>query len=70
VQWFIFYMKNPDLSQCYLLNEDPPEFLEVKWSTWDTLLSETVPVKEPMFKLLRGIAEPAISHFLQHLKST
>jgi len=70
VQWFVFFMRNPDLGQCYLNNEDPPEFVDVKWSDWDSLLSETVVFKENMFRSLRSLTDPIIAQYLHNLQAS
>lgn len=69
VQWFVFYMSNPDLSQCRLDFEEVPEFTQVKWGDWDFLLKECPDMKLEMFKVLRGVVEPHINAFLKDKKN-
>eukprot|EP01090_Pellita_catalonica_P007144 TRINITY_DN17757_c0_g1_i1.p1 TRINITY_DN17757_c0_g1~~TRINITY_DN17757_c0_g1_i1.p1 ORF type:complete len:185 (+),score=55.64 TRINITY_DN17757_c0_g1_i1:13-567(+) len=63
IQYFVFYWKDADLSQCKL-DVGPQEFSELAFLSWDDVVKKVAEGKTEMYKELRESCQSTISDFL------
>ena len=66
IYFTLVYWPEPDLRRCKLDNEPEPEFTELRFMTWEQLMTDHLAeLKRGVYNTVRPLAEQAMQQFLQ-----